>query len=204
MGHLAVSALGADRPGIVAAVTGVLVEQGCNLEDTSMSILRGHFAMMLVVAAPDGVDAGILERALAAAAERFELVVAVRAIDDDVPASPAGAPYALSVYGADRPGIVHRVAVALADLRVNVVDLATRMIGGADRPVYAMLLDVTVPTDVAVEAVEGRLDEVCGDLGVEEHDLAMRRGRLLVARHVDHEGAAGHADLGRGQPDARR
>jgi glycine cleavage system transcriptional repressor len=165
--HLAISAIGADRPGIVAAVTGVLVEQGCNLEDTSLSILRGHFAMMLVISAPDGVAASTLEQALAPAAQRFELVVAVRAIDDDVPDSPPGAPYALSVYGADRPGIVHRVAVALADLGVNVVDLATRMIGGRDRPVYAMLLDVTVPTEVAVEAVEGRLDEVCSDLGVE-------------------------------------
>ena len=44
---------GADRPGIVAAVTGVLVEHGGNLEDTSMTILGGHFAMMLVVAVPD-------------------------------------------------------------------------------------------------------------------------------------------------------
>ncbi|MBV8303503.1 MAG: amino acid-binding protein, partial [Acidimicrobiia bacterium] len=47
MGHYAVSAVGADRPGIVAAVTRVFVEHGCNLEDTSMTILRGHFAMML-------------------------------------------------------------------------------------------------------------------------------------------------------------
>ena len=54
MAHLAVSAIGSDRPGIVAAVTKVLLDQGCNLEDTSMSILRGHFAMMLVVAAPSG------------------------------------------------------------------------------------------------------------------------------------------------------
>ena len=167
MAHLAISALGADRPGIVGAVTGVLVEQGCNLEDTSMSILRGHFAMMLVVAAPDHVGAATLEQALGAAAAQFDLVFAVRAIDDDVPSSPLGEPYALSVYGADRPGIVNRVAVALADLGVNVVDLATRMSGGIERPVYAMLLDVTVPPDVEVEAVEGRLDEVCADLGVE-------------------------------------
>jgi glycine cleavage system transcriptional repressor len=165
--HLAISALGGDRPGIVAAVTGVLVEQGCNLEDTSMSILRGHFAMMLVVAAPDGLDGAGLEGALQRAAARFDLVVAVRTIDDGVPTSPAGEPYALSVYGADRPGIVHRVTVALADLGVNVVDLATRVIGGSERPVYAMLLDVTLPPAVAVEAVEGRLEEVCGDLGVE-------------------------------------
>ncbi len=67
MRQLAVSAIGVDRPGIVAAVTGVLVGHGCNLEDTSMSILRGHFAMTLVVSAPDGTEAPELEGALTAA-----------------------------------------------------------------------------------------------------------------------------------------
>ena len=48
MTHFAVTAVGADRPGIVAAVTGAFAEHGCNLEDSSMTILRGQFAMMLV------------------------------------------------------------------------------------------------------------------------------------------------------------
>ena len=39
--QVAVTAIGADRPGIVAAVTGVLVEHGANIEDSSMTILRG-------------------------------------------------------------------------------------------------------------------------------------------------------------------
>ncbi|MBV8983066.1 MAG: amino acid-binding protein, partial [Acidimicrobiia bacterium] len=75
MSHYAVSAVGADRPGIVAAVTGVFLEHGCNLEDTSMTILRGHFAMMLVVAAPDGLAQETLEEALAGPAADFDLVV---------------------------------------------------------------------------------------------------------------------------------
>src|SRR4051794_25621920 len=104
MAHYAVSAVGADRPGIVAAVTGVFLEHGCNLEDTSMTILRGHFAMMLVVAAPDGLDQPALENALAGPARDLELVVAVRLIDDTVPSSPEGESWTVSVYGADRPG----------------------------------------------------------------------------------------------------
>jgi glycine cleavage system transcriptional repressor len=159
--------MGADRPGIVAAVTGVLVEQGCNLEDTSMSILRGHFAMMLVVAAPDGLSAGALEHALAEPVATFDLVLAVRAIDDGVPASPEGEPWTVAVYGTDRPGIVHRVAVALAELDVNVTDLTTRVIGDPDRPVYAMVIAATIPPGRAVDEVRARLDAVTGELGVE-------------------------------------
>jgi len=165
--HYAVSAVGADRPGIVAAVTGVFLEHGCNLEDTSMTILRGHFAMMLVVAAPDGLEQAALESALSGPASDFELVVAVRAIDDDVPSSPDGESWTVSVYGADRPGIVHRVASLLADGHVNIVDLSTRVIGDPDRPVYAMILEVTLPSSADAGALEKRLADLAADLGVE-------------------------------------
>ena len=167
MGHYAVSAVGADRPGIVAAVTGVFLDNGCNLEDTSMTILRGHFAMMLVVAAPAGLEQEALERALAGPASDFELVVAVRTIDDNVPSSPEGESWTVSVYGADRPGIVHRVASLLADNAVNIVDLTTRVIGDAARPVYAMILEVTLPAAADPAALQSRLADLAADLGVD-------------------------------------
>jgi glycine cleavage system transcriptional repressor len=165
--HYAVSAVGADRPGIVAAVTGVFLDKGCNLEDTSMTILRGHFAMMLVVAAPDGLDQAGLESALSRPAADYDLVVAVRAIDDDVPTSPDGDAWTVSVYGADRPGIVHRVASSLAERGVNIVDLSTRVIGDADRPVYAMILEVTLPPGTDGADVQRHLSELAADLGVD-------------------------------------
>lgn len=166
MPHFAVSAVGRDRPGIVAAVTGVLVDTGCNIEDSSMSILRGHFAMMLLVAGPEGLDADRLEQALAKPSADFDLVLAVRAIDDDVPASPQGERWTVSVYGADRPGIVHRVTTTLADAGANVVDLATRVIGDIDRPVYAMLIEVTVPPGASAELGE-HLADLGRELGIE-------------------------------------
>ena len=167
MGHYAVSAVGADRPGIVAAVTGAFLEHGCNLEDTSMTILRGHFAMMLVVAAPGGLEQGALEAALAGPAADLELVVAVRPIDDDVPVSPEGESWTVSVYGADRPGIVHRVASLLAGNEVNIVDLSTRVIGDPARPVYAMILEVTLPSGGDATALQTQLTDLASDLGVE-------------------------------------
>jgi glycine cleavage system transcriptional repressor len=166
--HFAVTAIGVDRPGIVAAVTEVLVEHGCNLEDTSMSILRGHFAMMLVVAAPDGLEADGLEAALAGATSQLDLVVSVRAIAEPPPhPEPAGESWTVSVYGADRPGIVHRIASVLAEEGVNIVDLTTRVVGEDEQAVYAMLLDVTLPAGAPGAAVGGRLEEAAAELGVE-------------------------------------
>jgi len=166
--HVVVTAIGADRPGIVAAVTGVLVDQRCNLEDTSMTILGGHFAMMLVVDVPADLAADELEAALGAVTDRFGLVVAARPIFDVGRGAEAqGEEWEVSVYGADRPGIVHQVTALLAERGVNVVDLTTRVIGDPDRPVYAMLLGVTVPPGTDMDALGEDLRSVAGELGVE-------------------------------------
>ncbi|HEX2701633.1 MAG TPA: ACT domain-containing protein [Acidimicrobiales bacterium] len=167
MPRFALSAVGADRPGIVAAVTGALVDHGCNLEDTSMSILRGQFAMMLVVAGPEGLDAATLEEALATPAADLDLVVAVRSVADEVPAAPEGEAWAVAVYGADRPGIVHRVTSLLAGEGANIVDLSTRVIGEPDRPVYAMILEVCLPPGLEGAVLTDRLGALARELGVE-------------------------------------
>jgi glycine cleavage system transcriptional repressor len=159
--------LGTDRPGIAAAITGPLFEHGCNLEDTSMTILSGQFAMVLVVELPDGVGVVELERALREPADRLDLGLAVRAIGAEEAAVTAGEHCVLSVYGADRPGIVHRVVTHLAEASVNVTDLATRVIGDADDPVYAMVLEVTLPTALAVDDLRTGLTALAVELGVE-------------------------------------
>ena len=166
MTRFAVSVFGRDRPGIVAAVTRVLADAGCNLEDTSMTILRGHFAMMLVVAGPAGLGEPQLRAGLDPVAGRLDLQVSVRQVADEVTTSGAGgARYAAAVYGADRPGLVARVSEALAAHQVNIVDLQTRVIGEPD-PVYAMHFELEVPAGRAAQ-VEADLAAVAGELGVE-------------------------------------
>lgn len=164
--RFAVSVFGRDRPGIVAAVTRVLADAGCNLEDTSMTILRGHFAMMLVVTGPPGVAAAELEAGLGPVAGRLDLQASVRRVNDEViAAAGGGARYAAAVYGADRPGLVARVSEALAAHQVNIVDLQTRVVGEPD-PVYAMHFELEVPAGRA-DQVEADLRATAAALGVE-------------------------------------
>lgn len=160
---LAVSAIGADRPGIVAGVTRVLYERGGNIEDSSMTILRGHFAMTLIVA---GADApGDLEAALAPVAAELGLTLTVREVAPESAHAPAR-PYVVTVYGADHPGIVAAVAGLLAGLGVNVTDLSTRLVDQPD-PLYAMFLDVDLPPGADVEQVAAALRDLAAELDVE-------------------------------------
>lgn len=167
MSHLVVAAAGPDQPGIVSEFTRVFLDRGCNLEDTSMTVLRGQFAMMLVVDAPGDVSPEGLERELEATTAVFGLVVSVWAIPERTAASPAGESWSVSIYGADRPGIVHRVASALAERDVNIVDLATRLTSSGGDPIYSMLMDVTLPPGTDAEELRSQLDEVAAELGVE-------------------------------------
>jgi glycine cleavage system transcriptional repressor len=166
MSRFSIAAIGADRPGIVAAVTSVLVQRQCNIEDTAMAILGGHFSMMLVVSGPVDLDAGTLEAALAPVAGELHLVTMVRPIDPAVAAPQPGELWTVSVHGADHPGIVHGIATLLSSLHVNVVDLNTRVVPGDGGPAYVMILDVTLPAEVDGEDFTQRLNDGCGELGV--------------------------------------
>lgn len=162
MAVLAVTAVGADRPGIVAAVAKVLHDRGGNVEDSAMTILGGHFAIVLIVATEDEPDE--LRAALEEATAPLGLVVSVsRAEGERRPHEPT---HLLSVYGADRPGIVAGVTAALAELGANITDLETQVIGH-EEPVYAMVIEVVADDEAALEA---RLTRVCADLGV-DHTL---------------------------------
>jgi glycine cleavage system transcriptional repressor len=146
LSHYAVTAIGRDRPGIVAAISKVLLEVEGNIEDSQMSILRGHFAVMLIVSAPEAITREDLDRRLQEV--RAQLGLEAITVSEVAELEPGGGPtHLLSVYGADHPGIVHAVSEALAERDANITDLQTRLTGAADKPVYVMLIEVEVSGD---------------------------------------------------------
>ncbi len=165
MPELAVTAIGRDRPGIVASVTGALLDLGGNVEDSQMSILGGHFAVMLLVLVPDGVQRETVMERLGEVAQEHELD-AISVAEVGPGSEPAQASHVLSVYGADRPGIVHAVASALAEVGVNITDLETKLTGSSEAPVYVMVLEVALGGATAAD-VETALRLAGGEAGVE-------------------------------------
>ena len=159
MGLLAVTVIGVDRPGIIAAVTGALAEVGGNLEDSSMTILGGHFAMSLLVSVPAEEDA--VRAALEPVTSALGLAAFVGAVTVEPDHAGTGTPYVVSVHGADRPGIVSRVMAVIADHGGNVTDLTTRLSGS----LYVVVADVDLPGDA--EPMATSLRRAADELGVE-------------------------------------
>ena len=169
MRHFAVSAIGRDRPGIVAAVSEVLLRNSGNIEDSQMTILRGRFTIMLVVSTADDVDQRRLDSDLSEVGERLALdAVSVNEVSEFEPEGEPQASHILSVYGIDHPGIVHTVTSALAGQGVNITDLTTRLVAGKEaEPIYAMMLEVAVPPKTPTVEIEASLREACAREGVE-------------------------------------
>ena len=163
----AITVLGHDRPGIIAEATARLAGLGLNLEDSTMTLLRGHFAMMLVCAGD--AAATEIEAALALLAADGTLSVAVREVPQEHarqtgPGAPAtgGTSWVLTVHGADRPGIVSTIVSEVAQVGGNVTDLTTRLAGN----LYLLLAELDLPAGVDVAAVEEAIKDAAAALGV--------------------------------------
>ena len=164
MNEVAVAAVGTDRPGIVAALTGALLAVGGNIEDVRAALLRGSFATVLAVAVPDDVGPAEVEAALVPVAEELGLGLWV----GPAAAAPSGPPRSrcvLSVYGADHPGIVHGITRALADRAVNVLDLSARVVG--DPPIYVLGIEAELPPGTDAAGLAAAMRGVAETHGVE-------------------------------------
>lgn len=163
MQHYVLTAIGRDRPGIVAAVSEVLLNRWINIEDSQMAILQGHFAMMLILAAPDEIDADELREELDGVRRRLELESVVLGPVTELGAGEPETTHTISVYGIDHPGIVHAVSAALAASNITITDLRTHLIAEPDTaPLYAMVIEVSAPREASVEELLAPIGEAQG------------------------------------------
>ena len=178
MRRFALSLIGRDRPGIVGAVTADLLRHELNIEDSQMTILRGHFAVVLILAGAATLDEQALRADLERTAERLELdAISLNEIAE-VQASAAPSCIA-TVYGVDHPGIVNAVAGALAERAVNITDLQTRLVAEpGTQELYAMTLELSLPEGVSQRDVEEVLARVHDEQGVEVSVRELERDLL--------------------------
>jgi glycine cleavage system transcriptional repressor len=149
MTTFAVTAVGPDAPGEVAALAEALAGLGANLEDASMTRLRGHFAMTLVASVD--ASAAAVESALSPVSAASGLHISVWSVEDDAEPPASGTPWRVTVHGADRPGIVAAVTRELAAVGANITDLSCRLVGD----LYVMTIEVDAAVEPVLPAVEG-------------------------------------------------
>jgi glycine cleavage system transcriptional repressor len=168
---LILSAIGGDRPGLVADLAQLIYDSDANLEDSRMSILGSDFAVILLCSAqaPDA------ESRVAAGAERLErehgLTILVRPLEGEkrppVPA-PGTRLYRIEAAGEDRAGIVASLCRVLADRGVNIAELSTHSRPGpGGSPHYELRIKAEVPENLDTGELRGALEQVADHLVID-------------------------------------
>lgn len=162
--------VGRDRVGIVADLAESLFQQGCNLLDSSMTLLRGEFAIILMVRLSQKETLDQLRQRIQSIESKLGMNIHIRELADDELAdkTTTDQPHMISVYGADKPGIVAGITRALADLDINITDVETKYTGDdTAKPVFLMVLEVTVPPSYTTDKLRSALKQVSQRLGVD-------------------------------------
>jgi glycine cleavage system transcriptional repressor len=73
MNYYLLTAIGDDRPGIVAEISKFLYENDFNIENSSMAKLNNEFSMMLIVATDKELDLQDIEKKLTDLANKIGL-----------------------------------------------------------------------------------------------------------------------------------
>jgi glycine cleavage system transcriptional repressor len=161
--YFALSAIGQDRPGIVAEVAGLIYECGGNLEDSSMTILGDQFALLILFS---GSGEDFFFR-LSLGCKRLEwekhLSILLTPLGERA-AVPKPAElwetYELTTIGLDRMGIVYHISRLLADKNINIIDLHTKTNPSPESgtPLFTMKMLIQVPQEISPDVLRQELN----------------------------------------------
>lgn len=169
--HFILTAIGKDRPGIVADLAEMVFDLGCNLETSSMINLGSEFATMVLLSG----QTDDLGQRLPMECKRLEyakgMTIFIKPIEEGAgPASPPdGRPYLLKMMGEDKAGIVARTARAVADARGNILELTSHLKPAASTgtPLYEMEMRFALPRSADLGRLEKALKAIEESLNVD-------------------------------------
>lgn len=165
--YLVISALGEDHPGIVNALSKAILEHGCNIEDSRMTVLGGEFAAILLVEGKWNTLAKV-ENAL----PEIERQLGMTIISKRTGERTSGAnllPYAVDVIAMDHPGIVNNLAGFFAERNINIEDISTSTYAAAHTgtPMFAVHMTVGIPADLHIAALRDEFMDYCDGLNLD-------------------------------------
>ena len=164
------TAFGKDRPGIVADVTEVLFDNGCNLEDTSMAMLSDEFTINLLFSSNNPQIETVLDKECHLLEKNKQISAFVRPIKLSRLVSKEKLPLCtIHVEGLDQAGIVYKISKHLADNNLNIIDLKStvKTTPESGTAIYLMDIHIQLPHSIKMNTLEEELNQVAEYLNVE-------------------------------------
>lgn len=164
---LVISALGADRPGIVDELSNIIYEYELNIEDSRMTVLGGEFAVLLLISG----DLSSLD-ALQSQVPEIEQNLQMRLLmkpTTETEAVENTIPYSVEVAALDHPGIVGNIASFFSDRDINIVDLQTESYSAphTGSPMFALHMTVGIPAEINIVQLRDAFMDTCEELNLD-------------------------------------
>lgn len=169
MRKVIISILGQDRSGIVAAVSKVLYEQNCNIENVSQTTLQFVFGGIFIVTMPADLSVESLHESLDAEMAPLGLDVHVTLLEPDKAPilPPQGEAYIITTKGPDRKGLVAGISEVVARFEGNITNLQAVFKGGDDPGDNIMIYEVDVPPQIDQQLLYRELKKRAKELKLE-------------------------------------
>ena len=169
------TAFGKDRIGFIADVARVIYENGCSMEDSTMTNLSDEFAMIFLVEGEgDPSNPRQLLDRLSTECRRLEMErgisAFVRPVSVESPSPKKGvSTYTLHVEGLDQAGIVYKISRYLADHQANITHFESRSTPSPQTgaAMYTVYLQTEVPDNLTPGQLKEGLNQVGSELNVD-------------------------------------
>jgi glycine cleavage system transcriptional repressor len=165
--HLVITAIGDDRPGIVNDLTGHILESGCNISDSRMTILGGEFALILMLSGNWSAIAKI-ENTLPKLADKLGLTLSLKRTEPRLSRGNLLS-YHVDALAIDQPGLVHQVADFFTSRNINIESLNTDSYNAAHTgtPMFSISLTVNIPADQSIAQIREQYLDFCDSLNMD-------------------------------------
>lgn len=164
---LVISALGADRPGIVDEISNIIYKHSLNIEDSRMTVLGGEFAMLLLVSGePSAIDA--FQTQIHEIEQALQMQLMIKVTDDTAPIKNA-IPYAVEVTAIDHPGIVNNISSFFSQRGINIVNLHTESYSAphTGTPMFALHMTIGISADTSIAKLRDAFMQACDELNLD-------------------------------------
>lgn len=164
---LVISAIAADRPGIVRELARAAQDSGCNIDSSRMSVLGEEFALIVMLSGNWNAITK-MERMLPALEEKLDATLIAKQTDNRAPRENR-MPYVVEAVAVDRPGIVLELAKFFETRETAIEDLTTWTYDAprTSAPMFAASMTVSIPADLHIGQLRADFTDFCDSLNLD-------------------------------------
>ena len=160
---------GYDAPGVGAAITKILFEKDCKIDDFKIITLDDFFSLIVSIKCKRYLDKSEVEELIKEEVRPFEVDIKVcnleltryhaKQEDDWIP-------YKINIVCEEQTNVLFSFMKEMYSLKINIADIRCQKRGAGHGKSYQIVTKIEVPLQISIEILKSILDEIARNLNV--------------------------------------